>query len=325
MAEERKTSEGRTSRDQPVLLSDLPAILRTSESWVTDYMGRLSIQVITTTDGKPAISRADFQRVAYSDEARQAALDGLAWHARQREKDQATSEASRMSQQISEEVTRLRQHIANLETIHCSYQSSANVLRDESPVVAAYVIYAKVIRLLNMACLCLENHYWETWVLLRPIDEAIQLAEYFVLCSDTEKARSHLRVWFRENYSPSNSTVRKAVGQALDSILGEQTSPTTALMAELYQKKSKELHHTYNGMWEVHPVKIENGVPIFLGFDYSGCSYHRKVLELTQFFRSSVWTAVQGLLFCFQTRMPLEQEHVNQLLVLDQMFGQVDK
>lgn len=59
-------------------------------------------------------------------------------------------------------------------------------------------------------------------MLLRPIDEAIDLAKYFSLCSAEESAVSHVREWFRENRSPKHKIVREIWGKKIDAILGQQ-------------------------------------------------------------------------------------------------------
>ena len=97
--------------------------------------------------------------------------------------------------------------------------------------------------------------------------------------------------------------------------------PFTEVMKELHYKKSKAIHHTHHDIMETYRAKIDNGRLTGLGFEYGPCSYPRKMLEVTELFRSSIRTAVQGFLLCFKDRLPLRQEHVEELMVLDQVFS----
>jgi hypothetical protein len=174
-----------------------------------------------------------------------------------------------------------------------------------------------------MTCTSLEHRFWDSLILLRPIDEAVQLAEYFASFGKEEPGATRLRAWFHEDESPKNAIIREALAKQMDQILGDQSGkPSKGLLGELHNKKSKELHHTYNGMWEMHRTKIDNGKLVHTGFDYGACSSPRQLLEITRFFESSIWTAVQGFVLCFREQLPLEAKHIQTLMDLDQQFGQ---
>lgn len=279
--------------------------------------------LLRTSENEPALSKASFKILAYSAEARTAALESLAYGTRRREADEASGQSKTALSEIAQCLIRYRQFIETLASIHSYYHGRLDVLNEESGRVAAYVIYAKVIRLLNMTCTCLEHRFWDSLILLRPIDEAVQLAEYFASFGKEEPGATRLRAWFHENKSPMNAVIREALAEQMDQILGDQAGKASkSLLGELHNKKSKELHHTYNGMWEVHCTKIDNGKLVHTGFDYGACSFPRALLDITRFFESSIWTAVQGFVFCFREQLPLEDEHVQTLMGLDRMFSQ---
>ncbi|HKW85429.1 MAG TPA: hypothetical protein VJM82_00005 [Nitrospiraceae bacterium] len=289
-------------------------------------MGQLvancQIAVRMTPDGKQSIIRSDFESLAHSPEAKEASLQGLIQQIQTRENDETTDRNAFFGGEITRRLQHYRQCVQILEEIHRYYHDRLDLVRDESAVVAAYLLFGKVIRLLKMACLCLEHHFWETLLLLRPIDEAVHLAEYFICAENTEPGAKDLKKWFRMNWSPKDQTCRQAIGRYLDSMTGETSVQTSAeLISELYGKKSKELHHTYNGIWEIHRAKLDsNGRPVSIGIDYGPCSYTRKVLEITEFFQASIWTALQSFLLCFKERLSLEQNHIARLMNLNQFF-----
>lgn len=311
-----------SSKQNPsVLLTDAMSILRVSERRMRTWIREGRVVVHMTLDGKEAMKMSDLKTLAHTPEAHEAALEGLAWEAQRREDDELSGQNAQFSEEIARRVMLYREYIQTLQDIHHYYGNRLDVLHDESPVVAAYLLYGKVISLLKMTCLCLEHHFWNALILLRPIDEAIQLAKYFIYIETDTQGVQHLRKWFRENRSPQNAVCRQAIGKYMDSILPPTDDrPSASVMGELHDKKSKEIHHTSNGIWETYRAKVENGKLIPLGFDYGPCSYPRKILEVTEFFQSSIWTAVQGFLLCFQKRLPLEQAHVDRLMDFDQLF-----
>lgn len=308
-------------QDPPVWLTDVMSLLRVSERRMRTWIREGRVVVHMAPDGKEAMKMSDLKTLAHSPEAHEAALEGLAWEAQRREADELSGRNSQFSEEIARRVMRYREYIQTVEDIHSYYGNRLDVLHDESAVVAAYLLYAKVISLLKMTCLCLEHHFWNALILLRPIDEAIQLAEYFIHIETDTQGVQNLRKWFRENRSPQNAVCRQAIGKYMDSIAPLTTNrPLEAVMVELHGKKSKEVHHTCNGIWETYRAKIENGKLVPIGFDYGPCSHPRKILEVAEFFQSSIWTALQGFLLCFYERLPLEQDHIDRLKALEQLF-----
>ena len=228
-----------------------------------------------------------------------------------------------LDSQIATLIAQYREYIETLEEIYKTYHDQVGPLHSESASSAAYILYAKVIRLLNMACLCLEHHFWDALILFRPIDEAVELAQYFILTEGSPQGLEHLRRWFRENHSPKNEKCRKVIGEYMDSVVPPKPGQKLfkEVMKELHYKKSKAIHYTHHDIMETYRAKIDNGLLTGLGFDYGSCSYPRKMLEVTELFQSSIWTAVQGFLMCFKDRLPLSQEHVERLMALDRLFS----
>jgi len=180
---------------------------------------------------------------------------------------------------------------------------------------------ATTISLLNMACACLKGRYWESGVLLRLIDETVDLAWYFVAAEGTGQGLAHLREWFRLNMAPPNAVCRKTIAQEVSGFLGEeQGAKHGAAMSQLYERKSKWIHPTYNGIMELYRPSITKQGDMKSGFEYGARSDAYKMLGLTDFFRSSIWTAVQGFIVCFITRMPLREEDKKTLYLLEETF-----
>ena len=68
-------------------------------------------------------------------------------------------------------------------------------------------------------------------------------------------------------------------------------------MNELYQKKSKFTYRTYHVIREITKYKPMAGEILHIDeIEYGTYSYERKLFELTDFFKSSIWTSFQYFL-----------------------------
>ena len=100
----------------------------------------------------------------------------------------------------------------------------------------------------------------------------------------------------------------------------EQGERHLYVMNELYELKSKWIHPTFSPVRETLQIEPQDGQAVVTGFDYGPSTYPRKLHELTLFYRSSIWTAVQGFLMCFQQQIPLEDVDVDRLHSLNRRF-----
>lgn len=213
--------------------------------------------------------------------------------------------------------------IGDLETLHRKYLDSANGAGSESGVMAAYLLFTRVISTLKMGCLCLRNGYWNSGSLLREIDECLDVAKFFVITKGTSKGEKTLRQWFRQNRAPKHEDCRKEIAARMASIVREfDAEQHCELLNELYQKKSKFTHPTYATIREVAKYKAD-GVILVEEVDYGPCSYERKLHKLTHFFRSSIWSSFQTFLACFH-ELPLLEEDIKYLLNYDKKFKEWD-
>lgn len=288
------------------------------EQWQKE--GRVTVQ--QTRDGEQAVRESALKALANGPDALEAALEGFAFDLRKRETDESSGRNDTFVSQIALRIKQYRGYIGTLEEIHKAYHDQLDPLRGESALTAAYILYTKVIRIMRMACLCLEHHFWDAVILFRPIDEAVELAQYFILTESSPHGPEQLRRWFRENHSPKNEECRTVIGEFMDSQVQPQPGqkPFKEVMKELHYKKSKAIHHTHHDIMETYRAKIDNGMLKGSGFDYGPCSNPRKILEVTELFQSSIWTAVQGFVVCFKGRLPFSHEHLERLMALDRAF-----
>lgn len=250
--------------------------------------------------GAKCIKESELKSLCHSDEAKKASLNTLTHQSYLLRADANSRRAENFKIRIHDLLGKYRKFIRVLENLHRKYHTNVDVLNDETAVNAAYILFAKVINLLYLGCLCFENHYYHANMLLRPIDEHIDLAEYFIFTDGTRKGEKHLKEWFREDKAPRHDTIRQENAKYSYAIVKSGSlQGKKALRDELYFIKSKMVHPTLKEIIEIYP---------FDGFDYESCSFPRKVLTMTEFFLSSINTAFQGFFFCFHESMPLEDQ-----------------
>ena len=209
--------------------------------------------------------------------------------------------------------------IAELERVHAKYLPSANQAGFESSGMAVYLLLSRVISTLKMHCDCLGLGHWYSGSLLRDVDECLDLAHYFAISKGTPTGDAARQRWFRQNISPSHATCRQAISEWQASLFGAESDNHLELLKELYRKKSKWIHPTYVSVREITGFDLTDRVRI-ASVDYGPCGYEQKLLELTEFFRSSIWSAFQCLCICFQLTLSLSEEDAALLRDYDRKF-----
>jgi len=202
------------------------------------------IKIHKNTNLDDCILGSDLKILCYKEEVRNISNTYLLDSLLSLESDKINKKDEILIQRIKELLEQYRKDIEVLEKIHNKYKNKVNILNDETALAAAYILFAKVINLLNMACLCLENFYLSAGSLLRIIDETIDVAEYFIISEDTEKGDLDLKKWFREYVSPSNSICREELSKYMSSIIQNKPKANKDIIDTLYHLKSKMIHPT---------------------------------------------------------------------------------
>ena len=216
-------------------------------------------------------------------------------------------------------------YISDLENLHRSCLDRVNAHHHESCITAAYLLIAKVISCLKLGCLCLEHGYWYGGSVIREIDEALDLAMYFVISNETNEGQINLHKWFRQNRAPQHLVCRQAIAKYMSNIISEYGKQNHQdLMNELYQIKSKWTHPTYSSIREVTQFDTSSGINISK-IEYGGITFESKLFELTHFFRSSIWSSFQVFQICFSSSLPLSEDQDAFIKKYDNVFKEWDK
>lgn len=282
-----------------VYFYDVVHTLRISDHGLNTLIKSRNIQV-TNAEMGPAISESDFLSLAYSSDILPFVQKTLRVESSRRQEDKISGADNRFIEGSAQALIKYRAYIRTIEAIHANYNESLDPNFKETPESAAYILLARSISYLKMAIDSLQDKHFESIILLRPIDEAIALAEFFLIERHSALGKSTLEAWYHENHSPSNTICRKSIDKYLSSMpITNPGPPIGLLMKRLYHGKSKPLHNAHHSIMETYNTVLTDDVLYGVGFDYGLSSHPRKLHELVLFYQSSIWSVALGMLFCF--------------------------
>ena len=145
------SSKNKDRASDLISVPDAAFTLRLSDSGMRELLVGKRCVFVLQADGKEAITTQSFKTLAHCAEAQAAAIKALAWDSIRKKQDKDLGLDAECTEKSKETISRYRQYISMLSEIHQFYQGRLDCLREESGRVASYVIYAKVIRLLNLA------------------------------------------------------------------------------------------------------------------------------------------------------------------------------
>lgn len=206
--------------------------------------------------------------------------------------------------------------IDRLEEIHKEYKDKFNKYDNESWEFATYLLLSRAIGLLKGIVVLLSQGYWYAGSIIREVDETLDVAQYFKIRAQSGEY-AELESWFRKNVAPGHSKCRKVIAAHHASIVaGTNAKQHEYLLNELYQKKSKWTHPNFGVIRESGSFNVV-GVKYHINeLCYGECEHEFKVIELVEFFNSSIWTTYQQFMLLFVDILSLE--HREEILEFDQ-------
>jgi hypothetical protein len=274
------------------------------------------VKIYVNQAGQPHILENDAPGLALSPLTKTESIKAILAHARN---NRSHEYSARRHQELNKKLCKKHKDtIKILESMHKKYSSKIDVLKSEDGKTAAYILFSKIIRLLNMTNDMLSKKYWEASNLLRPIDEANYLCQYFVLSESRPQTKKHIQEWFRLNRIPKIAEVRAALVEVEQSSGSEPSAEFKWAIDRVYHLKSKIAHHNHNSIMESSRLVMKKNSPI--AFDYGKSHSWNKVFEMTAFFEYSVWTSVQTFALCFWQTIPLTEAEITKLKNLNAAY-----
>ncbi len=228
--------------------------------------------------------------------------------------------SSRFRQNSQFVLDRDEQAVQLLEKLHRKYEPNIDIFGDKRGAVACFIVYARVISLLYSIINLLRSGIpTASFILFRPLWEAILLAEYFMFSDVDNENQKEIRRWFESDESPSASEVRDYLSKKLNMPIDT--------MKKLHRGYSKPVHHTYRAIMESYRGYSMSGFlghhTKRLGFDYHQSSIMRDIISLVSAFEALLLFALQGFYICFSTSLPLTDEE-SQLIKAEIDFYSLD-
>jgi hypothetical protein len=236
------------------------------------------------TDFGPGISYSDLMRLVHLPEipdltrkARLAACIRVEQDSLPPAKDAFERDMGRMLSEYSSQLD-------VLVGIHSKYDSKILPILSETAETASYSLLARALSLMRLAVSGLRQRHFDTIVLLRLIDEAINLSEYFLIEKDSSEGKQALVAWFRTNYSPKQSDCRTSIDRWFSQMPISKGLPSFgSIMKDLYEGKSKPVHNTHHSIFETYHCVRHGNLLSGAGFDYGYSRDLRKLHQLIEF------------------------------------------
>lgn len=295
------TNQNKTAkRNTNKLLSDVLNVTKISDRQLGNLLKSMKIITIDTPVGEE-ISYNDYSKIIYHKNIKQLSKIAAFYGIRRYNQEKIDGSHDQFKNEFAELIESYQKIITELTNIHVKYLSKIDLIVEETPVAASYLLFAKSLNLLNMICLNLDNGYLNCLMLFRPLDEAVLLAEYFVLSKDLDSGKKDLAKWFRENKSPSVKILRERFNQ-----FSKQNLPIQfyqifeGLLTQLHDKQSKSIHNTFADLRSIFEIDVIKGDILVKNFEYKGSNNYRNSLEMTLFFLYKIHNVVQGMICCFE-------------------------
>jgi len=207
--------------------------------------------------------------------------------------------------------------VGRIEEIHKDYKIIFNELSNETWEFATYLLLSRAIALLKGAIELLSKGYGYAGSIIREVDETLDVAQYFKIRAQSGDYVD-LKSWFRNSVAPSHSKCRKAIADHYASIVsGANAQKHEYLLNELYQKKSKWTHPNFGLIRESGLLKVIEGKLQIDELCYGECKHEFKLIELVNYFKSSIWTTYQQFMILFVDFLSIE--HRKELLEFDKL------
>jgi len=183
-----------------------------------------------------------------------------------------------------------------LQSIHSKYEQSIDIFESKHGGVAAFIIYSRIISMLHSIIELLKSTIFsEAYILMRPLWEAILLADYFFLSEVNSENKREIRRWFENEETPQPREIRR--------YLSEKINIPLELLNKQYKLYSKPIHHTYNSIMESYQMVQMSGFGQThtkrYGFDYHKSTKMRDIITLITVFEGLLQPAIRIFIDCF--------------------------
>lgn len=205
----------------------------------------------------------------------------------------------------------ISRELRRVTKLHFKYSYKFNLLRDETPLHAAYIIHGKVINYLNFINESIKNRYLCVMPYFRILNEAILLACYFLINQNEKNGKRSLKKWYREEISPSASELRNSFKSYTEKHQSSQLQSLFGnLLFETHDSQSNEIHNSFNHTRKTIGCKTID--PLVPNIEYLESSNYVELISIQEYIPKNILTLLNGFKFCYCTEVKIfDQEDEN--------------
>lgn len=280
-----------------------------SEPTLINWLKEKRISVPLDKHGQQCIAYDNFKHLANDEKKYEKSNTDLLKYLTHR----ANWDVEKMKNDVSKMLKKYRGYVELMTEYHSEIFNTHFAINEESPLNAAILLYAKIINMSNMFLDSIEKLYNSSILIIRTLDEANTLAQYFIVLKEDEQCKKDLLAWFRYEKSPSPSECREKLSIVYAPQAGIPQEFLEKLYDDLYDVKSKAIHHSFRDCSELLEFVLKDKNATVKNISYKESSIYRQI-ELVDYFESIINNVLQGFLICFKD--VLNDEKKGRLLVL---------
>jgi len=296
---------------KPLLISirKCAYILHMSEPSLIEWIKEKNFQIIKDNYGQEALNNDHFKNLANDEERHKRSQIDIKKYLQ----DSETWNIEKTKNDINKIIEESNCYLNIIQEYHSNIHLRYNLLKDENEIVASIFLFGKIINMCHMFIYSIDHSFNSALLLIRTIDEAASLAQYFVVLKDDSQCQKDLTAWFRFDKSPRAAHCREKLAIVLAPRAGVPAEYMEYLSDELYSTKSKSIHHSFRDCSELLEFKINDDEVKVSDFAYQSGNVFRQ-FEIVQYFIPIINNVMQAFIICFDS--VLEEEEKNKLVAI---------
>ncbi len=282
------------------LLDDFLTSTRISELFVHKMLMELNISTFVTERGI-TLTKADYDRLINSVNFKRYYNETLKFANNRYQKDQKVEAKEKFEKRIHSEITWIKKFVCELEGYHRIIVKKYDLINDESADCAACLLFIKAINMFNTVIYCVESKLLCSNVYFRPINEAINLAQYFLLTKESPEGKESLFNWFRDNKTPRTDIIVSTLKEYSETHTNEIVAHIFSSMSyQLVQTTSKIIHNSYSDTLKHLAFKSDGSKVILDDIEFNGTNNSRELFDYIIYLISLLWSIHMSYQICFE-------------------------
>lgn len=281
------------------LLTEFLTSTKISELNLDKMLKELKIIIFSTERGE-TIKKEDYDNLIKSDNFKKYHKETSKYEIARYYNDQSEKIKEYFEKNINSELEIIKKYLGDLENNHNKIIEKFDLVNDETAESAAYLLFVKTFCMFRTIIVCLENKLLCANVYFRPLNEAINLANFFLLTKDTEKGNKILFEWFRDNKTPYTKTIVSTLKEFTEKHTDENiASFYSSMLFQLSQATSTIIHNSYNDTKKHFIFKSDQDNISIKSIEYERSSNLREILTYAYYLDSLLLSIYLSYITCY--------------------------